>query len=276
VQTDVNSDTIKGKWATGATTIGGWLSLRDPFLSEMTASLGFDYVCVDMQHGLSELKDAFTSIQAMSRHTGVTPIMRVPWNEPGIIGRSLDFGAMGVIVPMVNSVEEAEAAVAACRYAPVGKRSSGPIVPQNRWGGNYFTDANERVACIVMIETEIAVARIDEILAVPGIDAVYVGPADLSITLGLQPAMDQTADVFTNALTTIVAACRRHNVIPGIHASGALAGKRHAQGFRMITIANDLVSAVAGLRNEIAAARGGIDGTAPAPASGASSDPYKA
>ena len=123
----------------------------------------------------------------------MTPLVRVPWNEPGIIGKTLDAGARGVIIPMVNSVAEAEQAVRACRYAPAGARSYGPLRANYYAGSDYFEHANDDVLCIVMIETKEAVARVDEILSVPGIDAVYVGPADLSVTLGLPPAPDQVA-----------------------------------------------------------------------------------
>ena len=274
--TDTNDDTLKRTWASGGTALGGWMSLREPLVAETAARLDFDYICIDMQHGLAEIRDVANGVQAIAGH-GPTPIVRVPWNEPGVIGRVLDMGALGVIVPMVNSPEEAEAAVAACRYAPLGRRSVGPIVPNQRYGPGYFASANTRVACIPMIETDVAVARIDEILAVPGIDAVYVGPADLSVTLGLAPSTDQTDERFTRALDTVVDACRRHGVVPGIHATAALAGKRHQQGFRMITVSMDSVAVVTGIKADHATARAAIGGSTPSPTTGrpaGSSDPY--
>ena len=271
---DTNDDTLQQTWAAGGTALGGWLSLGSSFAAETTARLGFEYVCIDMQHGLAELRDVEHGLRAISGR-GPTPIVRVPWNEPGIIGRALDLGALGVIIPMVNSPEEAAAAVAACRYAPQGHRSVGPIVPAQRYGSDYFAGANSRVACIPMIETDVAVSRIDEILAVPGIDAVYIGPADLSATLGLPPSTDQTDPRFDDALATVVDSCRRHGVVPGIHATAALAGKRHRQGFRMITVSMDTVAMVTGIRTDHATARAALGDRSLDPAGPAGpSSPY--
>ena len=127
-----------------------------------------------------------------------------------------------------------------------------------RYGGEYFGAANDQVACIPMIETRQAVEHIDDILSVPGIDAVYVGPADLSVTYGLPPALDQSGDPFHSALATIVAGCERHGVVPGIHASSALAAARHGAGFRMITVGFDAAPAMAALRADAKAARTAI------------------
>jgi 4-hydroxy-2-oxoheptanedioate aldolase len=248
---------LKQLWRDGGTALGAWISLRDPFLAEVAAASGYDYVNVDMQHGLSDYTHVTAHLQAIAR-TGAVPTVRVPWNEFGIIGRVLDAGALGVIIPMVNSPEEAERAVAACRYAPVGARSFGPLVAGSRYGADYFASANDAVACIPMIETRQAVEAIDDILAVPGIDAVYVGPADLSITYGLRPAVDQEGDPFDSALATIVDACKRHDVIAGIHANAGLAGKRHAAGFRMITVGMDAAPATTALRADAASAREAI------------------
>jgi 4-hydroxy-2-oxoheptanedioate aldolase len=276
VDYDTNRNTLRDTWARGATGIGGWLSLREPLIAEAASTLDLDYVCIDMQHGLSDISDVFALLQAMSPNRP-TPIVRVPWNEPGIIGRSLDMGALGVIVPMVNSVEEARAAVAACRYAPVGRRSVGPVVPNQRYGAGYFAAANERVLCIPMIETEVAVSRIDDILSVPGIDAIYVGPSDLAVSMGLMPGLDQADERFAAAISTVLGACARHGIVAGIHGSAGVAAKRHAQGFRMITVATDLVSAIGGLRADATAARSAVLGNTNTPGSpAASSDPYRA
>jgi 4-hydroxy-2-oxoheptanedioate aldolase len=251
------TDSLVSRWREGGTTLGAWMSLREPFLAEVAGGAGYDYVCVDMQHGLSDLDHVRTHLQAMAR-TPTIPVVRVPWNEPGIIGQVLDAGALGVIIPMVNSPDEARRAVAACRYAPVGARSFGPLTAGLRYGADYATSANQTVACIPMIETRHAVESIDDILAVDGIDAVYVGPADLSITYGLPPALDNAGEPFDGALATVVDACRRRGIVPGIHASAALAAKRHASGFRMITVGFDAAPAMAGLRAEAKAARAAV------------------
>jgi len=207
------TDALKALWREGKTALGAWLSLRDPIIAETAAMAGFDYVCVDMQHGLADIGDMWAMLQAMGT-TATTQIVRVPWNEPGIIGRALDAGAMGVVIPMVNTPEEAARAVGACRYAPNGARSIGPLTAATRFGGSYVSIANEHVACIPMIETKQAIECLDEILDVPGIDAVYVGPADLSMSYGLRPAPDNPDASFVDALQRVIDACGRHGVVP--------------------------------------------------------------
>jgi 4-hydroxy-2-oxoheptanedioate aldolase len=253
----MDTSLLKQRWQDGGTALGAWISLRDPLLAEVAGSSGYDYVCIDMQHGMSDYEHVTHHLQALAR-TPVTPIVRVPWLEFGIIGRVLDAGALGVIIPMVNSPEEAKVAVDACRYAPVGKRSFGPLGASTRYGGGYAASANDVVACIPMIETRQAVETIDAILSVPGIDAAYIGPADLSLTYGLQPRVDQEGEVFDGALATVVDACQRHGVVPGIHGNAAVAAKRHATGFRMITVGLDASPATAALRGDITSARKSI------------------
>ncbi len=257
----MRDNTLKQKWQNDDVTLGMWLSTVDPVAVEHLGGVDFDYINVDLQHGLADYRQALGALQAMQR-IEATPTVRVPWNEPGIIGKVLDAGAMGVIIPMVNSVAEAEAAVSACRYAPDGARSYGPARAAMALGANYASEANDKIACIPMIETVQAVENIDAILDVPGIDAVYVGPADLSITLGLAPGSDQDAQSFNDALTTVVSACNARGITPGIHSTQALAAKRIEQGFRMITITSDLLAMLSGASAALAQARGGADGTA--------------
>jgi len=257
----MRENTVMAKWKAGEPTYGAWLAIPSSFAAEVIARQGYDYVCIDMQHGAADYQVALTMLQAISQ-TDAMPFVRVPWNEPGIIGRMLDAGAMGVVIPMVNSVEEAKQAVGACRYAPEGYRSFGPVRAAYYAGADYFLHANRQVACIPMIETRQAVQRVDDILAVPGIDAVYVGPADLSITLGLPPRMDNDGE-FDEALKTVVAACGRHGVAPGIHASAPLAAKRTSGGFRMVTITGDAGAMAAGAAADLRLARGGGDGAQP-------------
>jgi 4-hydroxy-2-oxoheptanedioate aldolase len=218
--------------------LGAWLTIASGFSAEIMAHAGFDWVCVDMQHGVIDYQQMVTMLQAVSA-TDVTPLVRVPWNEPGIIGKSLDAGARGVIIPMVNTVAEAERAVSACRYAPAGTRSYGPLRATYYAGADYYEHANNDVLCIVMIETKEAVARVDDILSVPGIDAVYIGPADLSITLGLSPAPAQVAEIFNDALARVLDSCRAHGVVPGIAGNQSTAPTRIEQGFRLVEVASD-------------------------------------
>ncbi|MDY7106880.1 MAG: aldolase/citrate lyase family protein [Actinomycetota bacterium] len=246
---------LKQRWRRGETAYGIWLLLNEPWLADAAASAGYDYACVDLQHGLADYRSAVGMIRALA-DTETTPIVRVPDNEPGLIGRVLDAGALGVVVPMVNTPEEAARAVEACRYTPQGSRSYGPLGAGVLYGTAYRTEANDAVACIPMIETREGVERADEILAVPGIDAVYVGPSDLSLTLGLPPRGDHDADVYGDALRRVLTECEKAGVVAGIHADAALAPKWHGAGFRMITVASDLGAATAGMRADLAASRG--------------------
>ncbi len=245
---------LRDRWAAGGTALGAWISLRDPIIAETAGGMGFDYVCIDMQHGLNDYDGMANALAAMAR-TGATPLVRVPWNEPGIIGRALDAGAAGVIIPMVNSVDEAQRATSACHYWPTGTRSFGPITSGGRGGFPGIEAANEQVVCIPMIETREAVEQIDDILAVPGISAVYVGPADLSITYGLRPGMDQADEEWNAAIAKVVASCVAHEVIAGVHSAAPLAAKRGEQGFRMITVSSDLGSVAAGFGADLRASR---------------------
>ena len=245
--------TLRERWAAGDTTLGAWLSIPSAMVAEATARTGFDYVCADLQHGALDYADSVGLFQAVLLG-GATPIARVPWNEPGVIGKVLDAGAEAVVAPMVNSAEEAAAVVRAARYPPLGARSFGPIVAGPR-SSNYAATANDVVAVIPMIETIDALAHLDDILSVPGVDAIYVGPADLSLSLGLLPGNNDDTASFREALDEIVAGCRRHGVVPGIHATGALTARRLEQGFAMVTVTSDAVALRLGLTSEMTIAR---------------------
>lgn len=251
------STSLRERWETGNETLGFWLAVPTIISAEIAARQPVDYVCVDTQHGVNDYMTMVGMVQAIEL-AGNTPIVRVPWNEPGIIGKTLDAGAYGVIVPMVNTRAQAEALVQAARYAPDGSRSWGPLVASLRHPDNRQWAA-DHVAVIPMIETAEALDNLDDILSVPGVDAIYVGPADLSLSLGLAPQSDHDEAVFNDALAAIVAGCRRHGVVPGMHATGALVERRREQGFRMITVTSDALAMRAGFASELAAAEGGGD-----------------
>ena len=217
------------------------------------AATGLDYLCVDMQHGLVDYSDCVRMLQALTLGAA-TPTVRVPENTPANISKALDAGAMTVIVPMVNSRQECEAAVDSCYYAPKGGRSYGPTRAAAVEGSDYYSAANDSVACIPMVETVEAMADIDGILSVEGVEAIYVGPSDLAISMGLAPGGAQPE--FMAALDSIVEACNRHEVVPGIHATPLSTSDRAARGFRMITVVADLLAMKAGLTSAIAQARG--------------------
>ena len=261
----MRENTLKTAWNQGSTTIGLWLATSDPAAVEPLANVGYDYICLDLQHGLIDYGDVVPILMALGS-SPIVPLVRAPWNEPGIIGKLLDAGSMGVIVPMVNSPAEAEQAVAACRYAPVGSRSWGPTRAASALAGpatggsdrsGYHDGANREIACIPMIETKAAVDNLEAILEVEGIDAVYVGPADLSISYGLPPASDHPdSAVYQEALAKIVEVSTARGVTPGIHTVPSMVQHRREQGFRMITATSNLLAQVAGASEALAVARG--------------------
>jgi 4-hydroxy-2-oxoheptanedioate aldolase len=248
---------LKAKWRAGEPTFGAWLAIPSPVVAEALAQAGFDYCCVDMQHGLADYTQTVSMLAAISSSSDCTPVVRVPWNEPGIIGRVLDAGAMGVVIPMVNSSEEARAAVSACRYHPDGQRSFGPLRAAVAFGADYYEGANREVACIPMIESRQAIADLDQILDVPGIDAVYVGPADLAVSYELAPGVDNPDPTYQDALAKVVAGCQARGIAPGIHCTGQLSPTRVAQGFQMVTASADFAAVTAGARRDLNQARQG-------------------
>ncbi len=236
---------------------GALLLLREPVAAEMATKAGYDYVCIDMQHGLMDLGTMMTMLAHVD--TGAAfPIVRTTALDPGLIGRIIDAGALGVIIPMVNDVDQATAAVAACRYAPSGNRSVGPIGAGIRYGGSYFQTAKD-VSVIPMIETVEAVENVEAIAAVPGIEALYVGPADLSLSMGLPMGMDQADDAFDAALRRVTAACRANGVIAGVQATPDLVAKRREQGFTMITVGYDYQPMNAAFRADLGASRAALE-----------------
>ena len=251
----MRSNPMRDRWAAGEAAIGAWLTIPNAFSAEIVARCDLDYVCVDTQHGFNDHDENWKMLQAINLGSA-TPLVRVLQNETGLIGKSLDAGARGIVVPMVNTRAQAEAAVRGCRYAPDGERSYGPARVLRQEGPDYYAHANTDVAVIPMIETVEAVENIDDILSVPGVDAAYVGPSDLSLTLGLPPGNNDGKAAFDDALAAIVAGCQRHGVVAGCHTSAELCQRRIQQGFRMITITSDVVSLTRALDDELRRARG--------------------
>jgi 4-hydroxy-2-oxoheptanedioate aldolase len=247
---------VKTIWQNGGAVINGWLGIPSAVAAENMAQCGWDSLTVDLQHGLVDYQAAVGMMQAVST-TGMTALARVPWNEPGIIMKLLDAGAFGIICPMINTRAEAEAFVGACRYAPTGFRSFGPVRAGWVHGSDYFKHANDTVLAIAMIETSKAMDNLDEILATPGLDGIYVGPADLAISLGRLPQGDPTDAVVNEAIDRICAAAKAHGVRPGIHtASPAGARNMIARGFQFTTILSDNALLANAAKATVAAARG--------------------
>jgi len=244
------------KWRAGEQTIGAWLSLPNSHTAELLANAGFDWLCIDMQHGLIDYGDIRDMLPAIST-TDATPIVRVPGHDSSMIMKVLDAGAMGVIVPLVNSATEAAAAIAACRYPPDGERSFGPIRAALYGGRGYVQEANDEIACIVMIETKEGIANLEQIVSTRGLSGVYVGPADLAYALGLSPPGDTDNPLHMATVSNILAACQEHGVAAGIHASSLeYAQRRIAAGFNFVTLGSDVGFMMRSAAAELAAARG--------------------
>lgn len=235
--------------------LGAWLFLREPMAAEVASKAGYDYVCIDMQHGLMDLDTAMTMLAHIDTGDAL-PVVRSTSLDAAQMGRLSDAGVLGVIIPMVNTVEQAVAAVRACRYAPEGDRSVGPIGASMRFGGSYMDTAQDSLAVMPMIETVEALNNVEAIAAVDGLTALYVGPSDLSLSMGYSPAADQPDAAFDAALRRIVAACEANGIIPGIHAEPGLVAKRREQGFTMITVGYDYQPMVAGIRNDLVESKG--------------------
>lgn len=242
---------IKQMWKEGKPVTLGWISIANSFSAEVMARQGFDALCIDLQHGATGMSDLVPMLQAVSQ-TDTTPVVRVPWNDTATIMKALDFGAYAIIVPLVNSAEDAAKAVAACRYPPTGMRSSGPVRAVHYGGADYQAKADGEIVVIAMIETKEGLANLDAICATPGLDAIYVGPADLSFALGLPPQADSTDPLHLATCDKIRDAAHRHGKKACMHcASAAFAAGAIKRDFDLVMLTSDLSSMVAGARRQL-------------------------
>ncbi|NCF33755.1 MAG: 2,4-dihydroxyhept-2-ene-1,7-dioic acid aldolase [Proteobacteria bacterium] len=243
-------------WRADEQTVGCWLSLANAYSAEAMAHLGFDWVCVDLQHGLIDYTDLTKMLPAIST-SNATPIVRVPWNEPYEIMKVLDAGAYGVIVPMINNREEAEQAVMSCRYPPDGFRSFGPIRGALYGGRGYAVEANNQIACIAMIETAEGREKAEEIITTPGLDGVYIGPADLALSMGLPAMGDQPQPEHLEEVKRLIGLCKKHDVAVGIHTGGIEYTQKYwALGCNFVTLGSDAGHIAKNAAKELAAVRG--------------------
>jgi 4-hydroxy-2-oxoheptanedioate aldolase len=237
---------------------GAWCTTPSTFNAEVFAAEGFDYVCVDCQHGLIHYDAMWPMLQAM-RFADTTPVVRIPFNDTPWFGKALDAGAQGVIVPMVNTRADAERAAAATHYPPHGVRSFGPVRSAMVVGADPEA-VNRDVLCLVMIETAEAVERADEICSTPGVDGIYIGPADLAISLGVGLAKMFEAETHVDAIRHAREAAVRNGLIPGIHTGGGAQARGLAdEGFRMCTLSSDSAWLRQTAAADLAAARGAGD-----------------
>jgi 4-hydroxy-2-oxoheptanedioate aldolase len=250
----MRENAVKRLWREDKPALGGWLSIGNTFSAEVMAAEDLDWLCLDMQHGVIGYDTAVPMLQTISA-TDITPIVRVPWCEPAMIMKMLDAGAYGIIVPLVNDRAQAEAAAAACRYPPRGIRSHGPTRAAYYAGFDYLAHANEEVLCIPQIETVEAMENLDDILSVPGIDAAYIGPMDLTISMGITPEQDGEAEEYVQARKRIVDSCHKHGVVPGVHSNPGVAARRIEEGFRLIRITGDHNTMARAVREDVRAVR---------------------
>ena len=253
----MRENAVKRLWQEDKPALGGWLSIGNTVSAEVMAAQDLDWLCLDMQHGVIGYDTAVPMLQTISA-TGVTPIVRVPWCEPAMIMKMLDAGAYGIIVPLVNDRAQAEAAAAACRYPPRGIRSHGPTRAAYYAGFDYLAHANEEVLCIPQIETVEAMENLDDILSVPGIDAAYIGPMDLTISMGITPEQDGEAEEYVQARKRVVESCHKHGVVPGVHSNPGVAARRIEEGFRLIRITGDHSAMAQAVREDIRKVRQGL------------------
>ena len=252
---------VREKLRRGEPSIGTWLCLPDPTAARLLACVGFDWLTVELEHAPVNIETAVETFGVVAAQgalgTGTVPLVRVPFNTTENIKRVLDNGAFGIVVPMVNSREEAQAVVDAARYAPLGKRSVGGFLHAVNFGtdpGTYYDRANEEVLVVVQTEHVDAVERADEILSVPGIDAFFIGPNDLLKSMGRRPAMDSDDPGFVVAIDHLLAMGRKHGVAAGIHTTDAAAARRRVeQGFQFVAVASDVAMLLAKAQAELAA-----------------------
>ena len=260
----LRKNTVKEIWARGEAVINGWCSIPSSFSTEIMAHQGFDSITVDMQHGLVGYEVAVTMLQAIST-TPVIPLTRVPWNDPGQLMKILDAGSYGVICPMINTPEDAEALVRACKYPPCGFRSFGPIRAKyygggsTQGGGDYHNFANEETLVIPQIETRDAIKNLDAILEVPGISAIYIGPSDLAMALGKEPRKGQSDPAVVEARKVILETAKRHRIPAGIHTnSTSVATEMIKEGFQLTSLQSDDRFLMSKAKEEVDAVRSSL------------------
>ena len=241
--------------ATGVPTIGLFQTQPSVIISEVLGHAGVDWVCIDLQHGAISWEVLLNIIHGLEIG-GTSVLVRVPWNDPAQIMRALDLGASGIIVPMISTVNHARQAAEAMRYPPQGIRSFGPIrqlyLPPGRSFTNSIEDSNKDVLCLVMVETAEGLENLDAIAATPGVDGIFLGPADLSISQGVG-FKAQTGE----AVDRIVAACEKHKIIAGMASTRGRADTEDMlkRGMRLVAIGGDLGYVIEGAKRDVGYAK---------------------
>jgi 4-hydroxy-2-oxoheptanedioate aldolase len=249
---------VRRRLQAGEPSIGTWLALPSPEAAEYIAGLGFDWLVIDTEHNAIDIRTLSQMFGAIAP-SGVAPMVRIPWNTGENIKRVLDAGAWGIVVPMVNSREEAELAVEATRYPPTGARSVGGSMPALRFGttgAEYLKHANDEILLVLQIEHIKGVEQADEILSVPGVDACFIGPNDLAASMGIGIGVPLESDHprLVEAIAHIRETCVKHGVASGVHTSGAEGvNQRIAEGFQFLAMASEVRYLLSGLSADLAA-----------------------
>lgn len=246
---------LRTLWKNDQAAVNGWLAIPNSFSAELMAHQGWDTLTIDMQHGVIDYSSMVAMLQAIST-TPTVPVVRVPWLEPGIIMKTLDAGAYAVICPMINTREDAQKFVSWTSYAPKGTRSNGPIRAQLYGGSDYQAHANDTIVRFAMIETTQALDNLDAILSVEGLDAIYIGPSDLSLALGCRPVFDDVDPPVAQAMDHILERAKAHGIVAGVHNGRPdIALGRVAKGFRFVTVGSDARLLAAGAQEFLKAMR---------------------
>lgn len=254
----MRTNKVKEMWAANKPVTMGWCSTPDPYVAEIMARSGLDALVLDMQHGMAIGPDRAGLWLQVVGQTDVTPIVRIPWNEPMLAQPVLDAGAMGVIVPLISTLEDAHKAIGACKYPPLGYRSNGP----NRarfYGTDYFMRANSEILCLLMIETAEGLENVEKFAALDGCDGFYIGPTDLAISMGMEPKLDHPDPKHVAAVQRVIDAARAHGKGAGIHITGPEEGlRRWRQGFNLNPICTDVGLVMNGVRASLEQFRQGL------------------
>src|SRR5271154_7355397 len=236
--------TLAKRLRAGETVYSGWCGLPYPIVAETLARDGFPAVTIESQHGLWDVAGIRDGVAAV-RQGGAAAIVRVPLNDFALVSRALDFGAEGIIAPMINSAADAKAFAAAAKFPPVGERSWGPHRAMTLGGvpdmPTYLREANDHVVTFAMIETRTALQNFDAIIGAPGIDGFFLGPSDLSITLSDGKNLDPLSKEVEGHLDTMIAGVQRAKKIPGAYCHSAeRAAALAKRGVKFLAVSSDL------------------------------------
>ena len=233
---------LKKLFKEGKAAINGWIEIPSSYSAEAMAHQGLDSLTIDLQHGAISQSDILQIFQAIST-TGVVPMARLNWNEPDQIMKALDYGAYGIICPMVSNRNQAEKFVQACMYPPKGYRSFGPTRGFMYGGNDYVDHANDEILKIAMIETKEALNELDKIMKTPDLDGVYIGPSDLSLSIGEKAGFDKPEGHPTYEQTlNILNHAKKNNIVAGIHnATPEYAKKMINIGFQLVSVGSDKI-----------------------------------